>query len=177
MTDVFLEQIVKKKPTMKDLGIKILICVCAAIIAAASSLLLFNQYVGAIAMLLVVGAFYYAWYIISGLNLEFEYIYTNGEIDFDKVSAKRKRKRVISIRVSSFKDFGKFDFASFDKTKYDKVINMASRIDDEGVYYATFTDLDKKNAIILFSPNEKLLKEINTVYERAKKFGIQENFE
>lgn len=166
MGDVFLEQIVKKKDTAKEIIIKALILFAGVLVFLVALMFLPNQFVGPFALLIGVGGIYFAWYFATGLNLEFEYIYTNGEIDFDKIVAKRKRKRIVTVRISSFDDFGKFDLEKYKNQKYDVTINASVSQLDPATYYATFRNRDGKSCILMFSPNEKLLETINTQYRR-----------
>ncbi|MEG0691839.1 MAG: DUF6106 family protein [Oscillospiraceae bacterium] len=170
MGDVFLEQIVKKRDTFKEIAIKFLIMLAGALVFITSLLFLGNQFVGPFSLLIGVGGIYFAWYFATGLNLEFEYIYTNGEIDFDKISAKRKRKRIVTVRISSFEDFGKFDLEKYKNQKYEVTINAATSLADPETYYATFRNRDGKSCILMFTPSQKLLDTINTQFRR-KAYG------
>ncbi len=166
MGDTFLEQIVKKRDTVKESIIRFLIIFAGVVIFIASLLFLGNQFVGPFSLLIGVGGIYFAWYFASGLNLEFEYIYTNGEIDFDKISAKRKRKRIVTVRISSFDDFGKFDAQKYKNQRYDVTINASVSLLDPETHYATFRNRDGKSCILMFTPNEKLLETIKAQYRK-----------
>lgn len=166
MGDVFLEQIVKKKDTIKEITIKFFIILAGVLIFMVSLLFLGNQFVGPFSLLIGVGGIYFAWYFATGLNLEFEYIYTNGEIDFDKISAKRKRKRIITVRISSFDDFGKYDAVKLKDKKYEITINAATSLLDPATHYATFRNRDGKSCILMFTPSERLLETINAQYRK-----------
>ena len=39
-------------------------------------------------------------FIFPGTDLEFEYLFVNGELDIDKIMAKSKRKRVKSLNIT-----------------------------------------------------------------------------
>lgn len=172
MGDIFLEQIVKKQDGIKDKLRKAIILFVGLLLIVGSIILLFvtGFYNAApLGILVLAGAIYYTWYIISGLNLEFEYIYTNGEIDFDKISAKRKRKRVKTIKIINFLDFGEVNSKTIKEKKFDKVYDLSSYIDNPGTYYCTYKDAENRLCAILFSPNENLLAEIEKIYNRHKR--------
>lgn len=42
------------------------------------------------------------------MSVEYEYIVTNGEMDIDKIIAKRRRKRLITVNARTFERFGPF---------------------------------------------------------------------
>lgn len=55
---------------------------------------------------LAAAALYGGYYLTTKLDVEYEYIFTNGEIDVDKITAQRSRKRLITFRCGSATDFG-----------------------------------------------------------------------
>ena len=88
MGDVFLEQIVKQQKSFKEILRNVVIIFVGLLFAGALFFLLltpfkWKEYLGMFVFLILVGVVYYTWYIVSGLNLEFEYIFTNGEMDVD----------------------------------------------------------------------------------------------
>lgn len=166
MKDVFLEQIVRKRDGAKDIAIKVLIVFVGLLIAFFAFLFVMQPTFGPFALLIAAGALYYAWYFSSGLNLEFEYIYTNGEIDIDKISAKRKRKRMITVKVREFLEFGEYNPENDRNIKRDILIDASINKKSEGVYYATLRNSEGQTVMVLFNPNEKLLGEINALYRK-----------
>lgn len=166
MGDVFLECMVKKKTTTADMLLKALFFAVGILIFAFAFTLVTSQYFGAIAFLIGVGAIYFAWYFATSLSLEYEYIFTNGEIDIDKISAKRKRKRMITVKVSAFNDFDKFNASTNDLSQYEVKYDAAASHTDPATYYATFTNREGKRCILLFTPDERVLEAINAVYRK-----------
>lgn len=169
MNDIFFEQIVKKKDTVKDKMIKAAILLVALLIFAIFMyIVVFTQFelLNSISFLLAVGSLVGAWYLISGLNLEFEYIYTNGEIDIDKISAKRKRKRVTTIRVNSFELFEEYDHEKYKTQKFDITLYVGTHPLDNGTYCAVYRGKQGEKCLLIFSPNEKLVNEINKIYKK-----------
>lgn len=97
--DNIAEQLVEKRRTGADLAKKILISAGALIIAS------FFMYIAMmgffvmviLAVLVLAGG---VW-LLGNFNIEYEYILTNNDLDIDKVIGKRKRKRMISLDVST----------------------------------------------------------------------------
>lgn len=172
MGDVFLEQLVKKKNIPADYLKKALILSGGLLVFLLGIYCLrFTSLLAPILLLVAAGGVYFAWYFITGLNLEFEYIYTNGEIDFDKISAKRKRKRIVTLRISSFDEFGEYDYAQMRDRRFDTVIDASVCRLEPGNYYAVYKSKDGKQSMIIFTPNERLLGEINKQYRRHATFN------
>ncbi len=160
----FFEQIIKRKNTIQVMLLKCLILFVGLLLFFAMLPLCFLSIggvgLGPFAFLIAVGALYFAWYLISGLNLEFEYIFTDGELDIDKISAKRKRKRMLSVRVSSFEEFDAFDLEKYRQKQYDVVYNASASLQEPGNYYAVFRNAERKQCILILTPNEKILEAI-----------------
>ena len=104
--DVFTEYMVKKQKSGKDVFLHILCGVSAAAVIVVALLLIpivtlqFGQ-IGSmytmLAPLIALGAGYGAWYLISSMNVEYEYILTNGEMDVAKVLGNSRRKQTRSL--------------------------------------------------------------------------------
>ncbi len=166
MGDVFLEQIVKKQDTVKDKIAKAFILLGGLLIFVVAFMFVWSQFFGPIAFLIAVGGIYFAWFLITGLNLEFEYIFTNGEIDIDRISAKRKRKRITTVKVSSFESFELYDHEKYKSQKFDVRINAGISIFAEGTYCAVYKGKDGQKCILTFNPSERMLDAINSKYRR-----------
>lgn len=171
MGDVFLEQLVKKKNTGMDIFKKVLIMLAGILLCLVALNFVFSQFFGPIALLVAVGAIYFAWFFITALNLEFEYIYTNGEIDVDKIMAKRKRKRLTTVKISAFEEFDKFNMERFRSQQYDVTLNASSSMSDPDTRYAVYHNRDNKKCILIFNPDDRLLPEIEKIYRRRIRTG------
>lgn len=96
-----------------------------------------------------------AWYVCIQLNLEYEYIVTNGDLDVDKIIAKRTRKRVLSVDCRTISEFGKYDPDQFTNRRF--AARVVATAVDENACYAVFSPKDAGEALLIFSPNEKTL--------------------
>lgn len=169
MGDVFLEQIVKQQKSFKEILRNVAIIIIGLSLAIVLFFLLltpfkFKEYLGMFVFLILAGVVYYTWYIVSGLNLEFEYIFTNGEIDVDKISNKRKRKRMTTVRVSQASSFGEFDSSAFDKSAYVHVYNASAFLKGQGNYMLTYANRDGEKCCLVFTPEEKMIEAIKKYY-------------
>ncbi len=106
--------------------------------------------------------YYLAWRYTNETNVEFEYIFTNGELDVDKISGKQKRKRYITVAVSKFDICAKAEgeqFVRFEKDPSIKITFDASKgPDTSDRYYAVFHNKDGNRMLLLFSPAAELLE-------------------
>ncbi len=106
--DSFYEQIVKIKKTGKYISAFVLIWTIAVIISAVSFLLIGMP----LTIIIAAAAFYGAFRLVGLLNVEYEYIITNGEIDIDKIINKASRKNVVSFSCKEVEEIAKYQSAS-----------------------------------------------------------------
>ena len=93
MSDYYTEQLVKKKADGKDIVIKILLIFCTVF---SFFLVLLMPFLMILPVLLIV----LDVFLFRRLDLEYEYLYVNGDLDIDKIMGKQKRKRVFSMNVN-----------------------------------------------------------------------------
>lgn len=169
MTDVFIEQIVKKRNGPKEILRNAGIVLAGLLIAGAIFFLLlcsfpYKEHIGMIVFLIFVGVLYYTWYIVSGLNLEYEYIFTNGEMDVDKISNKRKRKRMTTIKMSRVESLTEFDPTSFVKIRYEHVYSAVSSMKAANIWFMEYSNREGEKCCLIFTPSEKMLEAIRQYY-------------
>lgn len=92
MNDGYEEILVKRGKTPKDTILKAVIIGVTAVLVAAG-IFFFNPLFLLAGMALGLLGYYL---ILPNFDLEYEYLYVGGDIDIDKIMAKRKRKKVAS---------------------------------------------------------------------------------
>lgn len=170
--DVFVEQLVKKPASGKTLALKILIVFGIIIVSA---FCLYLVLIGIImALLLVFAAIYGGIYLIKGLNAEYEYIVTNGEIDIDKIIAQRKRKRLITAKPSKFEAFGKL--ANAPDVSGITIVEASGIPDEEAEdHYIDFTHDSFGKVRLIFTPTERTIEAITPFLPRPVKVEYEKN--
>ena len=83
--DSFKEQIVRKIPTKNDKIQKIFIMIASVALAALCFIFPFGTQFSVIGIFLAAAALYGGYYLTTKLDVEYEYIFTNGEIDSPSV--------------------------------------------------------------------------------------------
>jgi hypothetical protein len=97
-----------------------------------------------------------AYFLGTRQYTEYEYIITNGEIDIDKIVAKSKRSRLLTVKVSAFTAFGRFS----DDIKDDESLTLVLATENTGVddWYADFESESYGKTRLLFTPNQQFLE-------------------
>lgn len=95
MSDLYSEWLVKKEKTAKDSAVKYGLIVLLILSVAA------GLFINPIALIVTIVLAVVCYFVFPRLDLEYEYLFVNGELDIDVVMAKTKRKRVRSLDMGS----------------------------------------------------------------------------
>ena len=123
--DVFFEQIIPIKKTGKTVALFLGIWVLAALLSALVFVLL-----GSFSLIFIFGIGYGTYILSSKLNVEYEYIITNGILDIDKITNKSSRKRMISVDLGGVTRLEKFNDA-VDKIEF---VKPFSKVTEDNYY-------------------------------------------
>ena len=93
MSDLYSEFLVKKESTAKDAIVKYGLIVLT-VLAAGSGL-----FINPLLLVLAIALGVACYFVIPRTDLEYEYLFVNGEFDIDMVMAKSKRKKVMSVNL------------------------------------------------------------------------------
>ena len=167
--DVFVEQIVKKEVSGKDWALRILIGIGMGVLSAVA-LFVFLFVFPLLGLLIFFAVIWGGYSLITGTDCEYEYIVTNGEIDIDKIIAKRKRVRLITAKASSFEAFGEYK----DAPDTDDGVTTVSALGTDGgePCYADFKHPSAGNIRLIFSPNEKVIEAITPFFSRQLRINL-----
>ena len=152
--DTFVEQIVAKKKSGKEIAAIVLVAVGLVLIVGLT--VLFFPLVGMFAPILLFGAGYGAWWLITAQNIEFEYCVTNGDIDIDQIVARRKRKRIVSVSSKKIEAAGRYSPALFTGRQVDRLVMAVTSPDAENLYYFTYHSKKRGHTVVVFEPNERV---------------------
>ena len=159
--DFFQEYIVKRKIGIKEWILSILISIVAFILVVLSLPYLNWGFVAVFDAVVV----YFSYVLISRFSVEFEYILTNNELDIDKIYAKRKRDKMLTVDVrkleicAPYKEEGKFtdDIMSNIEATYD--FSTKNYLD---AYLAIYFN-DGKKFGFLFNPSPKMIDSMKKI--------------
>lgn len=149
--DIFCEYMVKRKKGAKEI-VQVVGIVFAAILIS----LLLLVFLGDLSFWFICGTWYGAWWLISRNNVEFEYIVTSTILDIDKITAKRSRKRILSVDLKEISSCSTIYGTSSENIK---IIDATPNGAEDGVYAVDF-DKNGTRTRLLFKPNKKMLFEI-----------------
>lgn len=166
--DIFIEHLVKREKTIKDTIMNVGVVFAGIVVA----IILLRFPFGPV---LAAATFYGVYLFTTSRNIEYEYSITNGELDIDKITAQRKRKRLLSINCKEFDILAPVNDENhkreYENINIQKTINAASTLSSNSVYFAVFVFNGVRTRLI-FEPNDKMLGAIKKIIPR-KVFSIE----
>ncbi len=165
--DIFVEHMVKRKKTIMDyikvlavlIGGLFLVLIVPLIMGAIPSL-------GSLSLVVVVLIVYLMYKLVTSINVEYEYILTNSEMDVDKIINLRLRKKMAEVNFHKIDFFGKISSAEYNKYLRDnsiKKIFACKDIKDAESYFVVYESDDNGKMMLIFSPSEKMIKNISII--------------
>lgn len=152
MSDFYTEQLVKKQTGIKEVVIRALL-VAAAIV---SVLAVFLFPLGLLIPIIVIAL---VWFAMTRMDVEYEYLYVNGDLDIDKIIHKSKRKRVFSANAKEIELLAPVDAPQLSPYRNARVIDMSSGSPDAR-RYALVTACSGEMEKLIFEPNDTIVEGI-----------------
>lgn len=160
MSDLYLEELVKRKWTTKDRAVRILLIALTVILILGA---FFVQYILVFPAIAICIA---DIFIFPRFNIEWEYQYVNGELDVDRIINKAKRKRRESIdldRVEIIAPAVSHHLDYYNNNRNLKEVNYTSNDPErEKQVYAMIVADENSLKKVLFEPTEKMLRDMRT---------------
>ena len=162
--DVFKEQIVKKEPTLKSKLIK-----AGVILFIVVVFFFIFPYTGEFTVIITAILGFAAYYFFGTLNVEYEYIFTNGELDIECIYSKSRRKRLYSGVVRDFEIM-----THVDDKNHASAFNSAAETKDyssgrtKDNTYAFLTAYKGKKLKIIIEPDDIMQQAFSTVITPRK---------
>jgi fatty acid desaturase len=114
MEDIFMEKIVcRKKDGIHYLKVTIVIITAFLLMTTLGWLMLAVAVLSFLLPIMVAGCVYGAWWLITSMDVEFEYIVTNGEIDIDRIRAPAEKQTTGLRTRQDFEIMGRLDGDEF----------------------------------------------------------------
>lgn len=157
MNDLYTEASVKKRVTVTDTLIKVVVIFLVTVMIVFGFML--NKML--ITLLGMLGAFV-AYTLLPRLNVVYEYIFCDGQLDFDKIMAGEKRKHLYRLDFEQVLIMAPANSHALDSYKSNpatKKIDFTSLEKDRKVYCIVESAGDLQT-LVYFEPNEKMLSYI-----------------
>ena len=160
--DNFAEQLVKKNETSGDKTRRVLMVIVgiffALALAALAVLQLRTPLIALLGFALAVAAGYGTFHIVQNTFVEYEYTFTNNQLDFAQVFNNKKRKNLGTMNIKNLEACGLVSSGSFNRyinMQGIKRTNWFLNRDAELMYF--YYQKDGQKRIIIIEPNEEMI--------------------
>lgn len=161
MSDFYTEQLVKKQATMKDVFIK-------ALLVALAIVSVFAVFMFPLAIIVPVIVIAVVVFLLRKLDVEYEYLYVNGDLDIDKIMHKAKRKRIFSTNISNMELLAPEGTPELNQYHNAKVLDYSSGRADVKRYVFVTAENGQVTKLI-FEPNDTIVEGIFLMAPRKVK--------
>ena len=152
--DSYFEHLIPVRKDGKTLALLILIW--AVLLAFVAICVLLISKLGVFAFILSVAAIVGGVWLTKQLNVEYEYIFTNGEVDVDLITSKSNRKRLITFNCKDIERIEKFSVGlpMYEKEQYARK-NIYCNVNEEDIYCISFKHRTGRVCLVM-QLNEKM---------------------
>lgn len=151
MNEAYSEWLVKRKPPVYALAVKavmVVLCLISLFVALTTML--------GIILFLVVGAA--AYFVFQNMNLEFEYLYVNGQLSIDKIMGRSRRKQVWEGNMETIQIVAPSDsYMLKDYETSDMKVQDYSSGQPGAKTYSLISKAGGNTVKVIFEPNEKMI--------------------
>jgi hypothetical protein len=175
--DIFIEQIVSKKPDTRDKFLKVfMLSVTGALISfcgAVFYVFMMLPFISFVALAAIPGIIWVANYSLKSTHTEYDYILTNKDLDFDKITGRSKRKRMISLNLANAE---KLDVFGEDASPCGADTTVAAHDNSfVNIWYLIVKDDKHGRVVVLFNPNDRFIVKLNKMLPaRARNRKVDE---
>ena len=164
MTEFLTEQLVKREKSLASIIKNILLIVI--VLGSISFWFIHSMMVWVTVVLIVVVVI-----LMKRMNLEFEYVYFNGDLDVDKIINKQSRKRVLSVNIKDMEVIaptGSNELRPYERLKeYDFSSQNANN-----ETYEMVVKYKGDMVRVVFEPNKKILDGMRSMAPRKVFFSL-----
>ncbi len=123
----------------------------------------------------ILGCVYLGYKLFMMFDIEYEYTYLAGEIDFDKILSKTTRTRLITAKCDTFERFGEYTAEVRESIKnetFDKLFDFTSNSGAKR-YYAVLKHREFNKTIIIFEPTEEMVSDMKRFMKNVSFFKFK----
>jgi uncharacterized membrane protein YdbT with pleckstrin-like domain len=168
--DIFVEEMVVRRKGLLNLLLSVLIIVAAVVLALA--VWLFVPFISSVLMLIILFGGYLG---VKFQYVEYEYSFTNGDLDIDKIMAKRKRTRVLEINQKQIQVMAPYTAEYESETKdyqVSQVLDVSSSKNAAGRWFFIYEKTDGTYGFVVMQPS-KQMREAFQKYLRSRMKGME----
>ena len=154
--EALVEQLVRHKPTIINILIKIG-AILLGLVVTLTAWLITPTY----SYLLFTAAWVAAYFLFTFQNIEYEYIYSDGDLYVDQITNKRRRKRLLSVHMDDVQMLTPCDEAHAHLLRdvaFNRTVDYSPEKKAEGRWSLIAASASGDRSQLIFTPNERMLE-------------------
>ncbi len=152
MEQSYVEANAKKKTTVKVVALKIVLVIGVILLLMTT---MFSRFLLVFGLAAAVFLFWY-W---PRFKEEWEYVFCDGQLDFDIIQGGERRKHKLRIEIENADVIAPMSSSRMDGYRHLKVVDYTSLRSDARIYgIATRISDEGEKVVILFEPNDRMLE-------------------
>ena len=160
--DVFIEQIVTRKPgtrgTVFKAGIIAFVVLLCAFFLAVFLIFTVFPFISFVAVAAIPGVIWLGMHVIKSLHIEYEYILTNKDLDIDKIKGKSKRRRMITLDLTNAEEFDMYSVGT--SLSVDTTVSAHDN-SYVNMWYLIVKHKSHGRVALLFNPGDEFIVKLN----------------
>ena len=104
-------------------------------------------------------------FLFKRMNVEFEYVFFNGDLDIDKIMNMQSRKKMFTTNIKEMEVLAPSGSVELHPYQRTKTLDFSSQNSNDKVYEMV-TMFKGQTVKVLFNPNEKILNEMKNLAPR-----------
>lgn len=153
MNDAYYEQLVSRKPKVTDMIIRFAVIFVIAAVAVFGL-----PFIGFLAIFLaVILALLAGYFVFPRLNVEYEYVILNHDMDVDAIYSKSKRKRQLSFDIQQAEIMAPVGSPRLHSYQPTKTYDFSSG-QNSGKAYSLILSRDQKLICVVLEPDEAMFE-------------------
>lgn len=149
MNDCYIEQLVKQKTPFSTIIKKVGLIIATMLVA-------FIVLLYPILLPLIVVMISLDFFLFKRMDLEYEYIFFNGDLDIDKIMSKESRKKLMVFNIKDMEVLAPSGSVELQQYRNLKTYNYSTRTPGNKTYEMVTVQKGRKIKVI-FEPNEDIL--------------------
>lgn len=159
MNDSYKEILISRKTPMRDTVLKGLL-IAATALCFIVGLVMPLFLIGAIALGIL------CYFKVPKFDVEYEYLYVNGELDVDAIYSKQKRKRLGSYDMAELEVLAPSESHALDPYRGKLKIKDYTSLDPQKKSYLLIFNKDKGQEMVKFELDDEVLQDIRRIAPR-----------
>lgn len=152
--DTFVEELVVRRPTVFSTLIRVALVIVGVLFVMFGFLVIPYVFPLCLAIVCVL-----IWFLFRAQYVEYEYAFTNGDLDIDRIAGKRHRKQLLSIHESKIRVMAPYEAEYEGEVRGYQVsrkLDVSESARAAGRWFVIYEPYENDYGFLVFQPSERM---------------------